>query len=272
MQKKLLGVAVAAALVAPGLALAQSSVQIYGTINMSLNQTRFSGDSLGNPSVSKWGVDQTASNWGLRSTETLGGGMSSWFQAEFNTLMQRSPGVVNAQGTARNSGVGLRGGFGNIYLGQWETPWAQTFRFWDVGTIGGWGPTTSIIGRRETSTNGRAWNCGNGLNSAGNLASTTGSTTPAAQNNPAGTNVAGTAATIVGNTCAYSSDGAPNFSQGNVTAATVTTSGTIGNLGYPLWRRSTGIFYESPEWSGLQVKLHIHPNLFKSQYANPTNN
>src|SRR5437868_13592522 len=42
MQRKLLGVAVAAALAAPTLALAQSSVQVYGTVHMSANQVKFS--------------------------------------------------------------------------------------------------------------------------------------------------------------------------------------------------------------------------------------
>ena len=147
MQKKLLGIAVAAALAAPGLALAQSSVQVYGTVHMSLNQTKFS-DATGTPSpapgLTKYGVAQHASNFGLRSTETLGGGMTAWFQAEFNMLMERTNGVIDNTGSARNSGVGLRGNFGNVYYGTWETPWAQTFRLWDVGTIGGWGPTTEM--------------------------------------------------------------------------------------------------------------------------------
>src|SRR2546428_11303773 len=77
--------------------------------------------------------------------------MTAWFQAEFNMGLERINGINDATGSFRNSGVGLRGGFGNVYVGTWETPWGQTFRLWDVGTIGGWGPTTSIIGRPETT-------------------------------------------------------------------------------------------------------------------------
>src|SRR3989475_2699083 len=185
MQKKLLGIAVAVALAAPGLALAQSGVQVYGTVHMSINQVKF-GDATGSPAganaaptgtgsiaavlpqgTTKLGVAQHASNFGLRSTETLGGGMTAWFQAEFNMLMERTNGVIDNTASARNSGVGLRGGFGNIYVGTWETPWAQTFRLWDVGTIGGWGPTTSLIGRREQTGTNPSRFCNNNTSAAG---------------------------------------------------------------------------------------------------------
>src|SRR5207247_1087775 len=185
MQKKLLGIAVAVALAAPGLALAQSGVQVYGTVHMSINQVKF-GDATGSPAganaapsatgsiaavlpqgTTKMGVAQHASDFGLRSTETVGGGMTAWFQAEFNVLMERTNGVNDNTASARNSGVGLRGGFGNVYVGTWETPWAQTFRLWDVGTIGGWGPTTSIIGRRENTARTTNFNCVNNSGTPG---------------------------------------------------------------------------------------------------------
>src|SRR5256886_13503431 len=155
MQKKLLGMAVAAALAMPAVALAQSAVQVYGTVHLSLNQAKYTKSTDGSvDDTTKFGVTSHASNWGLRSTETLGGGLTAWLQAEFNLKMTRDNGVHDGESTARNSGLGLRGGFGNIYVGTWETPWAQTFRLWDVGTIGGWGSTTSIIGRRgQTGAN-----------------------------------------------------------------------------------------------------------------------
>jgi predicted porin len=36
-------------------------------------------------------------------------------------------------------------------MGQWTTPWADLDALWSIGTVGGWGPVTSIIGRRETT-------------------------------------------------------------------------------------------------------------------------
>jgi predicted porin len=230
MQKKILGVAVAAALVAPGLALAQSSVQIYGTVNMSVAQTKFSSvPTAAGGDITKYAVNSHSSNWGIRSTESLGGGMSAWFQAEFNMQMERRTNdnasiAATGEGSHRNSGVGLRGGFGNIYIGTWETPWAQTFRMWDVGTISGYGPTTSIIGRRESTNSGTQYAA---TSAAGVLTAGTGTTATAVQ-------------------------GPPAF-------------GGTNNLGYSLWRRyQNAIFYESPEWSGVQLKLAIQPNETKS--------
>src|SRR5215213_7198386 len=164
MQKKLLGMAVAAALVAPAVALAQ--VQVYGTANVTFTSTKYgeatpnaAGVSVG--SVSKMAVNSHSSNFGIRSSETLGGGMTGWLQYEFNTQMERNNDVTPGNGTPRNTAVGLRGGFGNVYFGTWETPYASTFRMWDVGTVGGFGPTTSVAMRRESTGSAPSSNCSN---------------------------------------------------------------------------------------------------------------
>src|SRR5216683_1319997 len=63
---------------------------------------------------------------------------------------------------SRNSAVGIQGGFGNIFLGQWTSPWADLDALWGIGTVGYWGPVTSIIGRRETTGTAPNPNCING--------------------------------------------------------------------------------------------------------------
>lgn len=165
MQKKLLTIAVAGALGAPGAALAQSSVEVYGTVHMSFNNVKWSAVGTTN-SVSKWDVANHASNYGLRGRESLGGGMTAWFQIEQNAPLERSNNVAITP-ASRNSAVGIQGAFGNVFVGQWTTPWADLDGLWSVGTVGGWGPVTSIIGRRETT--GAAPNpyCQNGHNSGG---------------------------------------------------------------------------------------------------------
>jgi len=177
MQKKLLGMAVATALAAPAAAFAQSAVQVYGTAHVSFNSTKFGAATNEAPSVSKMSVASHASNFGIRSSETLGGGMTAWVQYEFNVKMERDFDLAGANGSTRNTAIGLRGNFGNVYFGTWETPWASTFRLWDVGTIGGWGPTTSIIGRRETTASGPSSNCATlsagGTNITSSVAGTT---------------------------------------------------------------------------------------------------
>lgn len=159
MQKKLLGLAVAGALAAPGLALAQ--VEVYGFVNMSVGKVKYSGDTAGSPSVSKWDVMSHASNYGIRGRENVGGGQTAWFQIEQNAPMERSNNVAITP-ASRNSAVGLQGAWGNAFMGQWTTPWADLDALWGVGTVGGLGPITSIIGRRETTGTAPNPNCQNG--------------------------------------------------------------------------------------------------------------
>jgi predicted porin len=154
MQKKLLTLAVAGALAAPGVALAQ--VEVYGTVNMSFGNVKYDSVSpnaavpAGAPSVSKWDVANHASNYGLRGRESLGAGLTAWFQIEQNAPLERSNNVAITP-ASRNSAVGLQGAWGNLFMGQWTTPWADLDALWGIGTVGGWGPVTSIIGRRETT-------------------------------------------------------------------------------------------------------------------------
>jgi predicted porin len=171
MQKKLLTLAVAGALAAPALAVAQSTVEVYGTVNMAVGQFRFTegtaaqtadggvaGASLA--SVSKWDVANGASNYGIRSRENLGGGLAGWIQIEQNAPLERSNNIAITP-ASRNSAIGLQGGFGNIFIGQWTTPWSDLDSLWAVGTVGFWGPVTSIIGRRETTGTAPNPNCAN---------------------------------------------------------------------------------------------------------------
>jgi predicted porin len=232
MQKKLLGMAVATALAAPAAAFAQ--VQVYGTAHMSFNSTKYGDATTGEPGVSKMSIASHASNFGIRSSESLGGGLTGWVQYEFNVKMERDFDLAGANGSSRNTAIGLRGNFGNVYLGTWETPMAAVFRLWDVGTIGGWGPTTSLIGRREATTSAPSRNCGNLITGAGLLTS----------------QAAGTSAIC------YHAD--------------LSSSGLP--VGYATWRRyGSAAFYDSPVFSGFQFKLGYQPNETKSSFNGDTN-
>ena len=59
MQKKLLTMAVAGALAAPCIALAQSSVEVYGTINMAFGKFKYSEQ--------KKVINQAAADWVYRN-------------------------------------------------------------------------------------------------------------------------------------------------------------------------------------------------------------
>lgn len=168
MQKKLLTLAVAGALGAPAVALAQ--VEVYGTIHMSFNYMDYGESTAGAPSVSKFDVASHASNVGVRGRESLGGGLTAWFQVETNASMERSNNVAHTSNFAsRNSAVGMQGGWGNLFLGQWTTPWADLDALWGVGTVATYGPITSIIGRRETTGSAPNPNCANAGSGTGGV-------------------------------------------------------------------------------------------------------
>jgi predicted porin len=127
MKKKLMAVAVAGALAAPAAVLAQTStVQIYGNITYEYG---IGDQGQGRPSVD-YADNPGGSNIGFRGEEKLGGGLSAWFQCE------SSADVRGFDGTGfctRNSAVGLKGSWGNLHFGKWDTPMKRAL---NMGTVG----------------------------------------------------------------------------------------------------------------------------------------
>lgn len=121
MKKKLIALAVAGAF-APALAMADgSNVTIYGTINSAFENVKAeSAAGAGANLRSRSRVSTDSSNIGFKGTEDLGGGLKAWFQCETSATTDGAgtSGICN-----RNSGVGLKGEFGNVFLGNWETPY-----------------------------------------------------------------------------------------------------------------------------------------------------
>jgi predicted porin len=226
MQKKLLTLAVAGALAAPGAALAQ--VEVYGFIFLSANKFKYSEGTGGVPSKSMWDVASHASNVGVRGRENVGGGQTAWFQVETNAAMERSNNIAHTSNFAsRNSAVGLQGGWGNLFMGQWTTPWADLDALWGIGTVGGWGPVTAIIGRRETTGSAPNFNCAGAGSGLGGL--TQGQT-------------GGVGGTLVCESV-----------EGN------------GGVGHSFWRRvSNSIHYQSPVFGGVQAKIAYQTNQDKA--------
>ena len=125
MHKKLMAAAVAGVLAAPVIAQAQSTVQIYGVAEWEYGVLE---QGNGRPRVDYNEV--TGSYLGFRGTESLGGGLSAWFQCE-TTMDIRAFDQVGL--CSRNSGLGFRGGFGNIWGGRWHTPFS---RMYGIGSVG----------------------------------------------------------------------------------------------------------------------------------------
>lgn len=103
------------ALLGTSAAFAQSSVTLYGRVNTTVERQK-DGD------VSKTGLFNNSSRWGLRGTEDLGGGLKAGFVLEsgFNSDDGSGSGwthATNGMTFARQSEVNLAGGFGMVRLG-----------------------------------------------------------------------------------------------------------------------------------------------------------
>jgi predicted porin len=146
MKKSLLALAIFGAF--SGLTMAQSSVQLYGIIDLGV--MHISGIKAGgvpDQSVNALGSGvQSSSRIGFKGTEDLGGGMSAFFQAETGfcaqggSTAQQGPGATTGSLTtnggdngycsggtqpgfmSRTAIVGLKGGFGSLSLGRMNTP------------------------------------------------------------------------------------------------------------------------------------------------------
>jgi predicted porin len=143
VQKKLIGIAVAAAL-APAAAFAQpagTGVQIYGLIDFSANHNKFDDATGGGGDVSKGEFYSSASRLGLRGREALGTGLTAWFQAEIGVQPFRpdpnAPSNGNNMFGGRDTGLGLEGPWGTLMGGTWGSPYkVANLATWNLGTYG----------------------------------------------------------------------------------------------------------------------------------------
>jgi predicted porin len=138
MQKKLLAVAVAGALGAPAVAMAQTStVQIYGTLYAEYGYAHQGPGGTTAPLNERQNVDilqNPGSELGFKGEEKLGGGLSAWFQCA--STMDFRAGTTGGDGVlcSRNSALGMKGGFGNVFIGRWDTPFKRTISPTAVGS------------------------------------------------------------------------------------------------------------------------------------------
>lgn len=154
MNKKLVAVAVAGVLAAP-LAQAQTAnVTLYGRVNLDVefvngkiynnnvqqpatcNKTLNTGNCITTtPTVYRVGTN--SSRFGLRGTESLGGGLNAIFQIESSVNPAQSGGTL----AGRESFVGLQGGWGTFKVGRFLMPYDDIHPiFGNVPTL-----TTSIL-------------------------------------------------------------------------------------------------------------------------------
>jgi len=155
MNKKVMALAVAGALAAPAAALAQ--VQIGGGLNLLYFSHNPDNDNAAQTSDV---MQSSESELRISGTEKLGGGTDVWFQCAtsidgiFNGNTATTAGMCT-----RNSALGFRGGFGNVFFGNWDTPTKllqNRVRGWFSGTNPLYGGGYTLLG------GGAASGAGNG--------------------------------------------------------------------------------------------------------------
>jgi predicted porin len=163
MGKNLIAAAIGSAFVAPVVASAadgtgSSTVQIFGTIWMEyavhVNQGRSAAP--GTPDLSRTDFLQTTpySEIGIKGEEKLGGGLSAWFQCASTADIR---GESQNGWCSRNSALGLKGGFGSVYIGNWDTPFKRTTTptiYVGANDLGVWGATFLLAGDNTTDAVG----------------------------------------------------------------------------------------------------------------------
>ena len=144
MNKKLVAVAVAGLLAAPLAAQAQTAnVTLYGRVNITMEAV--SGKAVdpnlpaGSAAVNRtvYRVNSNSSRFGIRGSESLGGGLSAIFQIESNVAADAGGSTI----ATRETFVGLQGTWGTVKLGNFLAPYDDIHPiFGNVPTL-----TTSIL-------------------------------------------------------------------------------------------------------------------------------
>jgi predicted porin len=137
MKKSTIALAVAAALAAS--AAAQAETTLYGSVRAGIQWT---DPNNGNDN---WQVKDESSRWGIKGSEDLGNGLSAIYQMEY--------GFNTANGgsgfSSRETWVGLKGGFGEVRLGNTESPYYKVSGRTDVFITSFW--NYSLMGNTRRS-------------------------------------------------------------------------------------------------------------------------
>ncbi|HKW38020.1 MAG TPA: porin [Burkholderiales bacterium] len=166
MNKKLMALAVAAAVTAPGLAVAQTSntptaivpspglatsngITLYGRLDETIMMDRYSANGANTiSSLNKQDLFTAGNAMGFRGREDLGGGMTAWFQLEIGVWPDgrtEAGATIGNNWGGRNSGVGLSGAFGDVLAGVWDTPYKVVDGVWNSVTSGGFSAAGVIM-------------------------------------------------------------------------------------------------------------------------------
>jgi len=177
-------VAIAGALTAPGLAMAQSAnVSLYGLLDVRVDQSKYTSNTANTVgSLSKWHMSGGQPNYiGFRGTEDLGGGLSAFFQIESQIFPDARPDVSNQAHTnalfgGRPTFLGLRStSWGELSAGYQDSVYKDVQKVWNVGAGAAFAGV--IMGNGNSTGAVPSPDCGAGFASGTNNLNATAATT-----------------------------------------------------------------------------------------------
>lgn len=126
MKKSLIALAV---LAASGVAMAQSSVTLYGVADLSLVKSQGVSAQMSGSGV----MNNGTSRLGVRGVEDLGGGLKASFNFEHGLNMENGAGNLSGgQMWSRAAWMALQGGFGRFQMGRTLTPSFYGIAAWEL--------------------------------------------------------------------------------------------------------------------------------------------
>ena len=125
MKKSLIALAVAGAFAAPAAFAATANVDVYGVMNIAIQDTDASNVDMD--------VVDNISRIGFKGSEDLGGGLKAIWQIEQGLNATNTVSDSSAFGRGlRNTFVGLAGGFGTALIGRHDTPYKIATGKYDI--------------------------------------------------------------------------------------------------------------------------------------------
>jgi predicted porin len=138
MKKSLLALAVLGAFA--GVASAQSSVSMYGTIDLNGKYVKNDGTDA-RYSLSQDGIN--SSQLGFKGTEDLGGGLKAGF--DLIAGVNADTGTTNSKFFNRRAVIKLSGSFGEVRLGRDYTPTFWNYTIFDAFGTNGLGDSSHVV-------------------------------------------------------------------------------------------------------------------------------
>ena len=155
-------VAIAVSLATGGIAHAQSAVTLYGVVDAGLQYTSRNANASGSNAGSAIGMTDSGigpSEFGIKGTEDLGGGMKANFDLE-SGISVANGGLNNGNGNffGRQAWVGLSGNFGEVRLGEQFSPFFMSLFDSDPRGFSEFGSSLTIFGDNALFTGGVSTN------------------------------------------------------------------------------------------------------------------